>query len=84
MQCLNTVLAYEIAVLLRAKACARSKPLKLTAFASSPDSDHRERGAEQVHLVLRASLAVAKCSEKNPRMRKCFIWSSAQQKVLKL
>lgn len=68
----STVRAEEIADVRRAKTSTRSKPLKLTMFASFSDLNFHEIGTEQVLQILQVSLANATYAEKDPHVRPFF------------
>lgn len=67
----NAVPAGKLDVI-RTKTSARSKPSKLTMFASLPDSNLREIGTEQIWLIPPASLTDATYIEEDPRVREFF------------
>lgn len=77
----NTVPAKKIAKVMRSRASASSKHLKLTLFASFPNLDFQKIYTKQVCQVLRALLATATYAEKDHRVRRFLIFSSAPDEV---
>lgn len=61
-----------MADVVRAKESARSKPLKLTVFASFLNPDIEMIGTEQARQILRESLVIATFAMRNLGVREFF------------